>query len=144
MTPLHLAASIGSQECLALLFRYGAELDLVCQEEINGGGSGTALHFAVGGRKLEVVKNLVKAGVGIELHDVRGRSAFCLACENGWVEGAVWLIKETTCVVGVEDVVKGGGEVKMAVREARGREKGGAYEVKKKRGSNFFKNLMGK
>jgi hypothetical protein len=129
------------------LIKYRADLDLICREESKEGVSGSALHFAVSSRKLDGVKILIKSGISLDLKDMRGRTAFGLACKIGNIEAALWLVSETECIVRLEDIkaaeAAGHGEIARVVKNVRGKEKGGVYSIKKKRGGlQFLKNLV--
>ena len=65
-TALHIACALGHYDCVYLLLKLGANVNLrVATEEGNSQGGATALHFAVAGQRLEIVELLMEHGASV-------------------------------------------------------------------------------
>ena len=60
-TPLHIAAVVGSVECVKLLLNYGADINVVDED------NNTPLHWACSSGMLDTVKHLVKNGARTDI-----------------------------------------------------------------------------
>lgn len=87
-TALHIAAGDGRLQILKVLLRGGAKVDIPCW-----GGGGTALYVAVQMGQLAAARRLVEAGADATLTDGQGNTLLHLACYNGRIDVAKWLLQ---------------------------------------------------
>lgn len=97
MQALHWAAGLGKLDVVELLVESGANVDALLDAEMGdyyGERSfGTALHGAVRGGQVEVVRFLLGRGADVRVLDSEGRSAVGRGCEAG-DEGIIGLVDQ--------------------------------------------------
>ncbi|XP_026855171.2 ankycorbin isoform X2 [Electrophorus electricus] len=93
---LHVAATRGQAECLAVILAHGADVSVV-----DASGS-TALHLAAKNNQLECAKKLIQAKCMVDAQDSSGRTALHLAAASGNI-GIVQLLCEHKCSLNLKD-----------------------------------------
>ncbi|XP_051533478.1 ankycorbin-like isoform X2 [Myxocyprinus asiaticus] len=94
---LHVAATRGQVECLAVILAYGAD---VSQQDASGF---TALHLAAKNNHPECAKKLIQSKCVVDAVDISGRTALHLAAANGNTV-IVLLLCEHKCQVNLKDL----------------------------------------
>ena len=93
-TPLHTAAAMGYEECVRLLVKHGA-----CLEVLMGPMKMTALHLAAQDGNVDSLQVLLSGGASADSRNARGQSALHLAALAQSPETVEVLLKTGKCFI---------------------------------------------